>query len=624
MPRSPTTGSKSTGRTSNAPSPPPPVDASPGVSVPPPPSMRGWMWKYSTGRSLLGFRKNWKLRYFACSTEGISYYATEPFDSPRSTILWDDVSHIYDVGTVSLPAEKTEEKDAEDSSFFFGVRFHSSGSKKEFVLGMRSSDPAEAKRWVEGLKLLKQEYTRLQDIICVDEDEDEGRKDLSLQLAEKGFFSNLQTRLRSLVSLKKQRYVKDGLDLDMAYILPNVIAMGYPAEGREAMFRNPMDHVVSLFDKYHKGRCKVYNLCSERSYPPNRFGGLFARYPFDDHNSAPMELLLRICEDMFSFLHQSPASHDINAADQALKLPLDAAQQQPMNVAAVHCKAGKGRTGLVICCYLIYTGICRTADEALRVFGDRRTKDGKGVQIPSQIRYIRYFEQLVHTYQGFIARSRVFFKHIVLSTTPRFDADGGSDPFAVLQMRAPTHCHKAIGHLEGNVAEPYVTVVDSRSLVKAAHVVNKRNIYIPLNVAAGPDDVRLVLFDEDTRRNEFMCALWVHCGFLPHSADGVGQLEVPKTFIDDAVRDTAHKAFTADFTVTLEYIVSSSEAVIAPNIPVPALQHRDGRSPAARHAAPVDAGEADLLMSKSFGSLGQRKKSSVRLPLQTAEPDELI
>mmetsp|Transcript_26380 Transcript_26380/g.49301 ORF Transcript_26380/g.49301 Transcript_26380/m.49301 type:complete len:162 (+) Transcript_26380:1293-1778(+) len=69
--------------------------------------------------------------------------------------------------------------------------------------------------------------------------------------------------------------------------------------------------------------------------------------------------------------------------------------QKPNGVAAIHCKAGKGRTGFLISCYLIYTNPWFTVDRALRFFAVKRTKNQKGVTIPSQRRYVGYFDRML-------------------------------------------------------------------------------------------------------------------------------------------------------------------------------------------------------------------------------------
>ena len=50
---------------------------------------------------------------------------------------------------------------------------------------------------------------------------------------------------------------------------------------------------------------------------------------------------------------------------------------------------------MMIACYLVHSGICASADKALTKFGNERTKNGKGVTIPSQQRYVFYYEQLL-------------------------------------------------------------------------------------------------------------------------------------------------------------------------------------------------------------------------------------
>lgn len=113
----------------------------------------------------------------------------------------------------------------------------------------------------------------------------------------------------------------------------------------------------------------------DKKYDPSVFtGGLVCDdFNFYDHNPPHFDLLVACCQDIHKFL-----------------------SKHPKNVVAIHCKAGKGRTGVIICCYLLYSKYCKSAYEALVFYGKIRTNDCKGVTIPSQIRYVYYFSYFIN------------------------------------------------------------------------------------------------------------------------------------------------------------------------------------------------------------------------------------
>ncbi|KAH7575297.1 hypothetical protein JRO89_XS02G0078300 [Xanthoceras sorbifolium] len=260
----------------------------------------------------------------------------------------------------------------------------------------------------------------------------------------------VQVKARHVVSQNKRRYQEGGFDLDMTYITENIIAMGFPAGDMssgffgyvEGLYRNHMEEVIKFFETHHKDKYKVYNLCSERLYDASLFEGkvhmclaygymglmaklwkmiiltqlhsyrkfygsfLFiliefllqvASFPFDDHNCPPIQLIISFCQSAYSWLKQ-----DIE------------------NVVVVHCKAGMARTGLMISSLLLYLKaryisvllplivnifavflqFFPTAEESMDYYNQKRCVDGKGLVLPSQIRYVKYFERILTYFNG--------------------------------------------------------------------------------------------------------------------------------------------------------------------------------------------------------------------------------
>jgi phosphatidylinositol-3,4,5-trisphosphate 3-phosphatase/dual-specificity protein phosphatase PTEN len=96
-------------------------------------------------------------------------------------------------------------------------------------------------------------------------------------------------------------------------------------------------------------------------------------FEWEDHQAPPIDMVFEACNNATSFLL---ANED--------------------NVVAINCNHGKGRTGTIVCCMLVYCSIMKDSELSMDYYAKKRfEKEGYGVTQPCQIQYIRYFEAIL-------------------------------------------------------------------------------------------------------------------------------------------------------------------------------------------------------------------------------------
>mmetsp|Transcript_17150 Transcript_17150/g.36834 ORF Transcript_17150/g.36834 Transcript_17150/m.36834 type:complete len:515 (-) Transcript_17150:204-1748(-) len=348
-------------------------------------------------------------------------------------------------------------------------------------------------------------------------------------------------RARQFCSKNKKRFQESGYDLDLSYITPRIIAMGFPSTGWEAIYRNPLKQVQRFLAERHEGFFKVYNLCSERDYDLKGTFPIIERFPFDDHNPCPMSMLIAIIDSITAWL----------GADER-------------NVVAVHCKAGKGRTGMVISALLLHLGLCASAADALHTFAERRTQNAKGVTIPSQRRYVQYYESLVCGAGGIagvlssvplvVPEKEIQLRGIRLSTIPFFTTIAGStkcSPYFKVFINDPPPCGDI--HQAFNLRQLfcYREAVQRKGEDLKTFDLGQRHVYLDCS----DHDLRMsgeVLIkcyaSHHLQKSERMFQVWFNTGFL---RDGHRVIQFSRSRIDGVAKDKKCKYFPLDFGVQL-------------------------------------------------------------------------
>jgi hypothetical protein len=250
-------------------------------------------------------------------------------------------------------------------------------------------------------------------------------------------------------------------------------------------------------------------------------------------------------------------------------------------VVVVHCKAGKGRTGVMIVALMVFMKIRQSFREALETYNLNRTKDGKGISIASQIRFLQYFEHMLSEVgRRPPARRPVQLRQLSFYPIPVMDLDGGCTPYVTVNIRRPDHLHTPLGQREIKTEEheTMVVIYDSRfgsdgGSTSSSNTGSRNNNYnttqslksyagneratIALHGLQVVDEVQIMVYNKGGRllKDEYLFSFWFHTSFLESHAAIVtyGKME-----LDGASKEHS-EFFDPSFKVEVEYSAMAPE-----------------------------------------------------------------
>eukprot|EP01065_Artemidia_motanka_P007898 TRINITY_DN13956_c0_g5_i1.p1 TRINITY_DN13956_c0_g5~~TRINITY_DN13956_c0_g5_i1.p1 ORF type:complete len:587 (+),score=130.64 TRINITY_DN13956_c0_g5_i1:75-1835(+) len=379
----------------------------------------------------------------------------------------------------------------------------------------------------------------------------------------------VKKKARKMVSADRRRFREDGFDLDLTYITDKIIAMSWPSSGAESFYRNPIGQVAELLDMRHKDNYKVFNLCSERHYDTEPFHGRVEQFLLDDHNPGNLSQLHGFC----------------TAAEEWMA-------GGPQRVIVVHCKGGKGRTGTMICAWLLWSKQKATADDALRLFGELRTDDGpsvqfQGVESPSQGRYVRYFDTYCNQLGRVVQPAKLLLDSIEVGPLPKHCPHAGalwcvvmqgsekkllwtSHPGRRLRNWQDEEVDLAASDLPSN--QRFQAITQSGGAMEVLEPTAYAERYNGGRLPRGHQFVKYepnVVLTTDTRVHFFYeagrtvadhrFAVWFHPSFV----DASQRLSVARSDVDKAHKDRSCKRFAKNFVVEFSFSDAGGGAVLA-------------------------------------------------------------
>ncbi|KAM4605705.1 tensin-3 [Polymixia lowei] len=200
--------------------------------------------------------------------------------------------------------------------------------------------------------------------------------------------------------------MEEGYELDLTYITERIIAVSFPRACSEEIYSHNLKDVTRMLKSKHADNYLIINL-SERRNDLSKMNPKTLDTGWPDLHAPPLDKICTICKAMESWLNADP-----------------------LHVAVIHCRGGKGRIGVVISSFVHFTDISASADQALDRFAMRKYYDDKvsALMTPSQKRYVWILNSLLSGSMK-INASPLFLHCIILHGIPNFDTTGVCRPY---------------------------------------------------------------------------------------------------------------------------------------------------------------------------------------------------
>lgn len=323
----------------------------------------------------------------------------------------------------------------------------------------------------------------------------------------------------------------DGFNLDITYITDRILAMSFPKP-------DVCDELKQFFLLRHKNKVKVYNLCSENTYDNSTFPyqGCF---PFNDHEVPNFSTLHEFCKDLNTWLNEDKE-----------------------NIAVVHCKAGLGRTGLLISSYLIYSSFLNHWKKAMQFFRIMRSKISGGIKNPSQQRYLKYFYKSVikskYNLENLIklnCKTFIVEKIKIGKFSEKLIKENLDGKFS-LAMNIFSNSQQLSNHEEVKFLSKLNDLKDTNYFTYDIKLDEEGIFNIKLDLPI-QGDVKFYILNstkEKKMESNIICYFFINTLFLKHhdTNTNTNVFKLMKSDIDGAFKDLEHNIFDSEFNIEFE------------------------------------------------------------------------